>query len=132
MLGSEITALAGQEIPGSNLLNVLILDEDRAVRDSTRDAVQMLGFHTFVADSAEQAYKLLESHPIDVVLLDLRVAGVGGLDALRVIKDVRPNALVIVVTGYATVATAVQAMRMGAFDYLSKPYGTEEIRAILE
>jgi two-component system response regulator HydG len=60
------------------------------------------------------------------------VAGVGGLDALRVIKDVRPNALVIVVTGYATVATAVQAMRMGAFDYLSKPYGTEEIRAILE
>jgi two-component system response regulator HydG len=131
MLGAEV-AIAGREIPGSNLLNVLVLDEDRAVRESSRDAVQMLGFRTLTAETAEQAYKLLESQVVDIVLLDLRLPGSGGLDALRVIKGVRPDALVIITTAYATVPSAVQAMRMRAFDYISKPYTMEELRLILE
>ncbi len=131
MIATEF-ALAGREIPGAALLNLLIIDDDRALRESSRDAVQLLGFHAHVADTAEQAYKLLESQPIDVVLLDLRSPGVGGLDALRVIKSVRPSALVIITTGYATIASAVQAMRMGAFYYISKPYTVEELRLVLE
>jgi DNA-binding NtrC family response regulator len=125
-------AITGHELVGSNLLNVLLLDEDRTLRESARDAVQTFGFHTLVADSAEQAYKTLEAQPIDIILLDLRAPGLGGLDALRVIRGIRPDALVIIATGFPTVASAVQAMRMGAFDYISKPYTMEELRLILE
>jgi two-component system response regulator HydG len=131
MLGVQF-AVNGYEVSGSNLLNVLLLDEDRIVRDSARDAVQTLGFNTLVADTAEHAYKQLEAQAVDIVLMDLRTPGLGGLDALRVIRSVRPDALVIITTAFATVASAVQAMRMGAFDYISKPFTTEELRLVLE
>jgi two-component system response regulator HydG len=64
--------------------------------------------------------------------MDLRAPGLGGLDALRVVRGIRPDALAIITTGFPTVASAVQAMRMGAFDYISKPYTTEELRLVLE
>jgi two-component system response regulator HydG len=131
MLGVQF-AITGHEVTGSNLLSVLLVEEDRMVRESARDAVQTLGFSTLVADSAEQAYRHLEAHPVDIILMDLRAPGLGGLDALRVIRGIRPDALAIITTGFATVASAVQAMRMGAFDYISKPYTTEELRLVLE
>ena len=64
---------------------------------------------------------------IDAVLLDLRLPGAGGLDALRHIKAQRPEALVIVVTGYGTVQSAVQAMKHGAYEYVTKPFSIDEL-----
>src|SRR6202035_4408452 len=99
----------------ANFLNLLILDNDRAVRDAARDVGHSLGFSTQVADSAEQAYRMLENDGIDAVLLDLRVPGVGGLETLKAIKQRRPDAAVIVITNYGTVQSAVQAMKNGAY-----------------
>ena len=130
---SSMDVLAGpREIPGSNLLNLLVVDDERAVREGCRDAAQTAGFNTFVADSAEHAYKVLDTQNIDIVFLDLKLPGAGGLEALRMIKSRRPNAVIIIITGYATVSSAVQAMKLGAFDYISKPFSLDELRIMLE
>ena len=125
-------ATGTREIPGANLLNLLIVDDERAVREGCREAAQIAGFNTFVADTAEHAYKVLDSQNIDIVLLDLKLPGASGLEALRAIRTRKPNAVVVIITGYATVASAVQAMKSGAFDYISKPFTLEELRVMLE
>jgi len=120
------------QIEGANLLNLLIVDDDLAVREACRDVAQSLGFNTRMAESAEQAYRLLDAANTDAVLLDLRMPGAGGLDALHTIRKRRADALVIVVTGYGTVKSAVQAMKDGAYDYVTKPFSMEELRLLLE
>jgi DNA-binding NtrC family response regulator len=121
-----------REIPGANLLNLLVVDDERAIREGCREAAQQAGFNVFAADSAEHAYKVLDSQAIDIVLLDLKLPGASGLEALRVIKGRRPNAVVVIITGFATVPSAVQAMKMGAFEYISKPFTVDELRVMLE
>ena len=120
------------QIEGANFLNLLIVDDERAIRDACREVAQSLGFNTFTADSAEHAYRLLESQGIDAVLLDLRLPGAGGLEALNQIKSRRPDAIIVVVTGYGTVQSAVQAMKNGAYDYVTKPFSLDELRLLLE
>ena len=130
---STMDVLAGpREIPGANLLNLLVVDDERAVREGCRDAAQSAGFNTFAADSAEHAYKVLDNQAVDIVLLDLKLPGASGLEALRTVKRRRPNSVVVIITGYATVSSAVQAMKMGAFDYISKPFTLYELRIMLE
>jgi len=75
---------------------------------------------------------MLETQNIDVVLLDLKLPGAGGLEALHQIKARRPDAVIVVVTGYGTVQSAVQAMKNGAYDYVTKPFSMEELRLLLE
>jgi len=131
-LVAAATSYIPPQIEGANLLNLLIIDDERAVREVCREVAQSLGFNTAVADSAEHAYRMLDTQGTDVVLLDLRLPGAGGLEALRQIKERRPEAAVIVVTGYGTVQSAVQAMKHGAYDYVTKPFSMEELRLLLD
>ncbi len=132
MLVTDVVATQPPHIEGANYLNLLIVDDDRAVREACRAVAQALGFSPHVADSAEQAYRALDSQGTDVVLLDLKLPGAGGLEALHTIKKHRPDALVIVITGHGTVQSAVQAMKDGAYDYVTKPFSMEELRLLLE
>src|SRR5579871_3208599 len=120
------------QIEPANFLNLLIVDDERSIREACREIAQSLGFTAFVADSAEQAYRALDMQSFDAVLLDLRLPGAGGLDALRRIRERRPEAVVIVVTGYGTVQSAVQAMKNGAYDYVTKPFSVDELKQLLE
>ena len=120
------------QIEGANFLNLMIVDDERAIREVCREVGQSLGFNTCVADSAEHAYRQLDSQGIDVVLLDLKLPGAGGIEALRQIKERRPEAEVIVVTGYGTVQSAVQALKNGAYDYMTKPFSMDELKLLLE
>jgi DNA-binding NtrC family response regulator len=120
------------QIEAANFLNLLIVDDEKSIRDACREVAQTLGFTAYVADSAEHAYRLLQAQNIDAALLDLRLPGAGGLEALRQIKAQRPEALVIVVTGYGTVQSAVQAMKHGAYDYVTKPFSMDELKLLLE
>jgi DNA-binding NtrC family response regulator len=129
------TAFApAQSLPAeaANLLSLAIVDDERAIREVCRDVARSMGFNAVVAESAEQIYRMLDSQPTDVVLLDLKLPGAGGLEALQRIKELHPDIEVIVVTGYATVQSAVQAMKNGAYDYMTKPFGMDELRLILE
>ena len=132
MLTIEPAVAPTQQIEGANFLNLLIVDDDRIIREACREVAQSLGFNALVAESAEQAYRLLDSHGTDVVLLDLRLPGANGNEALHAIKKHRPDALVVVVTGYGTVQSAVQAMKDGAYDYVTKPFSMEELRLLLQ
>jgi two-component system response regulator HydG len=120
------------QIQPANFLNLLIVDDERSIREACGEVAHALGFSTSVADSAEHAYRLLETQSIDAVLLDLRLPGAGGLEALRRIKEHRPEAVVVVVTGYGTVQSAVQAMKHGAYDYVTKPFSVDELKMLLE
>lgn len=116
----------------ANFLNLLIVDDERSIREACREVAQSLGFTAQIADSAEQAYRMLDLQSFDSVLLDLRLPGAGGIDALRRIKERRPESVVIVVTGYGTVQSAVQAMKNGAYDYVTKPFSVDELKLLLE
>jgi DNA-binding NtrC family response regulator len=131
MTAAASTAMT-PSIEGANYLNLAIVDDERAIRDVCREVAQSLGFHAVVAESAEHAYRALESQAIDVVLLDLKLPGAGGLEALHQIKALRPDVEVIVITGHATVQSAVQAMKCGAYDYMTKPFSMDELRLILD
>jgi DNA-binding NtrC family response regulator len=120
------------QIEGANFLNLLIVADDHAIREACREVAHALGFNTQTAESAEQAYRLLDTSGSDVVLLDLRLPDANGLQALHWIRKQRPEALVIVVTGLGTVKSAVQAMKDGAYDYVTKPFSMEELRLLLE
>jgi len=132
MTTAAATAPHPPQIEGANFLNLMIVDDERAIREACREVAQSLGFNTSVADSAEHAYRLLDTQGIDVVLLDLKLPGAGGLEALHQIRGRRPDAAVIVVTGYGTVHSAVQAMKNGAYDYVTKPFSMDELKLLLE
>jgi DNA-binding NtrC family response regulator len=120
------------EMESVTVLNLLIIADESAVREAAREVARSLGFNALVAESAEHSNKLLETQPIDVVLLDWKLPGMTGVEALRRIKQRRPEAEVIVVTGSATVQSAVQAMKNGAFEYVTKPLSFDELRLLLD
>ena len=125
-------ATTAEQAADSNLLNLLIVDDERAVRESCREVAEALGFHTTIADSPEHCSRILDSTNVDVVLLDLRLPGTNGLEVLRVIKRRRPDTIVVVMTGYRTLQSAVQAMKSGAYDYVTKPFHFDELRLVLD
>jgi DNA-binding NtrC family response regulator len=114
------------------LLNLLIVDDERTVREAAREAALVLGYRAAASDSADQAMRLLESQSIDVVLLDMKLPGAGGLEILRHIKSRRPDIEVIVITGHGTVESAVQAMKAGAYDFMTKPFSLDQLKLLLE
>jgi len=132
MLATDAVLNPTPQMEGANLLNLLIVDDDRAIREACREVAQSLGFHAQVAESSEQAYRMLDGHSIDAVLLDLKLPGANGMEALHTIRKHRADVLVVVVTGYGTVQSAVQAMKDGAYDYVTKPFSMEELRLLLE
>lgn len=119
-------------VPTPTLLNLLIVDDERTVREACREAAAALGYHTSGSESAEHALRIIESQNIDVILLDLKLPGTSGLELLRQIKQRRQDIEVVVVTGHGTVESAVQAMKAGAYDYMTKPFSLEELKVLLE
>src|SRR6266478_1297883 len=132
MTTAVLTAPNSAQVEASKFLNLMIVDDERAIREVCREVAQSLGFNTVVADSAEHAYRMLDSQNIDVVLLDLKLPGAGGLEALHQISERRPDAIIVVITGYGTVQSAVQAMKHGAYDYVTKPFSVDELKHLLE
>jgi DNA-binding NtrC family response regulator len=123
---------APQPIETPTLLNLLIIDDERTVRDACREVASALGYRASAAESAEQALRMVDSQSIDVAFLDLKLPGRGGLEALRQLKGHRPDIEVIVMTGHGTVESAVQAMKAGAYDYVTKPFSMEQLKLLLD
>jgi DNA-binding NtrC family response regulator len=119
-------------IEGRVSLHLLVVDNDRFVRETCKEAAAALGYHTTATGTAEQALWLMDSQSIDVVLLDMNLPGAGGLEVLRQIKGRQPDIEVIVMTGNDTMQSAVQAMKAGAYDLVTKPFGLNELKLLLE
>jgi len=132
MSTAVLPAFEPAEFENPSLLTLMIVADDTPVREACREVAHSLGFSAVMAESADQGNKLLDSEGVDVVLLDWKAPGMGGIEILRRIKATRPNVEVIVVTSSATVQTAVQAMKNGAFDYVTKPLSLDELRLLLD
>jgi DNA-binding NtrC family response regulator len=107
--------------------NVLIIDDDEVVRLSHLRSLQSAARELEAVGDGEDALRLMERQRFDVVLLDLRMPGMDGMQVLRAIKQNWPESEVVVITGYPTIETAKEAVRLGAYDYLAKPIGPVEV-----
>jgi DNA-binding NtrC family response regulator len=103
-----------------------------AVNNNIRKILASEGYHVDQAVTKAEALESIDRHPYQVILLDLRIPGVKGLELLQVIAEKQPDAKVIIITGYASIDTAVEAARIGAIDYLPKPFTPDEIRNATE
>lgn len=117
---------------GLPALRVLVVDDDLAVRKACCAVAVRMGFVPVPAASVPEARELVLRQPADLLLLDLKLPGGGGLELLREVKERRPETGVIVMTAFASVSSAVEAMRIGAGDYLTKPFALEELTGVLE
>ena len=113
-------------------LRVLVVDDDSPVRNACSEIANSLGFSTQSADSVSSARLALAHSSVDILLLDLKLPGGGGLSLLEDIRAHHPQTIVIVMTAFATVNSAVESMRTGAGDYLTKPFTLEELSTTLE
>lgn len=111
---------------------VLIVDDEDTTRDLCRDVVTDAGFHAKVASTTEQALEILEECPVEIVLTDLRVPNIGGLNLLKRVREHHPETAVIVLTQYGTIESAVEATRIGAADYVTKPFHIPDLRGKLD
>lgn len=108
-------------------VRILVVDDDKAFRVATAALLQDEGYEVVAAASAEEARRALERSSFDLILTDLVMEGMNGIELLRHIKQRSPDSLVMMVTGFGSVQTAVEAMRMGAYDYLVKPCNNDEL-----
>jgi DNA-binding response OmpR family regulator len=107
---------------------VLVVDDEGANRYSVSKTLQRVGHIVKEAANGEEAIEYVSSQEFDVVLTDIRMPGIDGVELLRRIKEQSPDAIVILMTGYASLGTAVEALRLGAHDYLIKPSSSNDIR----
>lgn len=111
---------------------ILIVDDEKVIRDGCERALAGGAYFVQKAENGEQGIAALERDPFDVVLLDLMMPGIDGFAVLKWVKEHRPTTQVIVVTGFATVAKAVAAMKEGAFDFVAKPFTPDYIRIVVQ
>jgi two-component system response regulator HydG len=130
-ISTQVLSEDGAYIP-SHYLSLLIVDDERWIRDSCKEVAEAMGFKVFTADNAVAAARQLETHSIDVVLLDIKLPGPDGLELLLKIKQQQPETEVIMITGHATVDSVLAAMKSGAYDYLRKPFNIDELKLLLE
>jgi DNA-binding NtrC family response regulator len=103
-----------------------------AVNNNIRKILAKKGYDIDQATTKDEALARINARPYRLVLLDLRIPGVQGLEMLKAVVDKNPETRVIIITGYASIETAVEAARMGAVDYLPKPFTPDEIRSATE
>lgn len=108
-------------------IRILVADDEEVVRHSYLRTLAQGHWNVAAAADGTQALKLMETAPCDVVLLDLRMPGLDGISVLKAIKTRWPETEVVVITGYPSVESAKEAVTLGAYDYLAKPLGAEDI-----
>jgi len=110
-------------------IRVLIVDDEAAIRRALRPPLAELGFQVHEASRGEEALQLLHSSPVDVVLLDINMPGIGGIETLRRIRAFAPRLPVLMVTVLEAEEEKVEALELGADDYITKPFSTRELIA---
>jgi two-component system response regulator HydG len=106
---------------------ILLIDDDPGVRDSMERTLRLAGYGVQSAGSGEEGFELARGGAFDVILSDMRMSGISGLDILRQLRDMRVDSAFIIMTGFGTVDTAVEAMKLGAVDFVQKPFFREEL-----
>jgi signal transduction histidine kinase len=109
---------------------VLIIDDEEVVRDSCAHILKKGNYRVETAENGEKGLQMVEDMRPDMVFVDLKMPGISGMEVLDRLQELDPTIIPIVITGYATIDTAVEAMKRGAYDFLPKPFGADELRLI--
>jgi len=112
----------------NDVAHILVVDDEGAIRYSVSKTLQRIGYNVQEAASGEEALEMMKKQEFDVVLTDIRMPGLTGVELLKRIKETAPDSIVILMTGYASLGTAVESLRLGAHDYLIKPSSSQDIR----
>jgi two-component system response regulator HydG len=126
--GTKVESVAAK----SAALSLLIVDDEVITRNLCNDVALEAGLHVYASSTTEQALDILDQYPIDIVVTDLKIPQLGGLELIKRIRAGNPQVSVIVLTQYGTIETAIEATRLGAVDYVTKPFHVEELRSKLE
>ncbi|MBI1728557.1 MAG: sigma-54-dependent Fis family transcriptional regulator, partial [Candidatus Rokubacteria bacterium] len=110
---------------------ILVIDDEKSMRDLLSITLEKEGYDVLTAAGGEPAIEALHRESVDAVITDLRMPKVDGLQVLRVAKEVSPDTAVIVITAVASTETAVEAMKLGAYDYITKPFKLDEVNLIV-
>jgi len=112
-------------------ISILIVDDEESVRDSLYNWFIEDGYRVECAGDAKKALSILESDPFDIILADIKMPGMDGMEMLKRIKTLRKDSIVIIMTAFATVDTAVQALKDGAYDYVTKPFDPDDLSHLI-
>jgi DNA-binding NtrC family response regulator len=118
--------------PPPNPFTVLVIDDEESARQLCAEVAEEAGLRVRAAATTEEALEILEQYPVDIALTDIRVPALGGIELLRRMRASFPQIAVLMLTQYGTIETAVEATRLGAADYVTKPCHVEELRAKLD
>jgi DNA-binding NtrC family response regulator len=125
---AKVEALAAR----SAAFSILIVDDEVTTRNLCRDVAADAGLQVYVAPTTEEALEILDQFPVDIVVTDLQVPQLGGLELLKRTRANNAEIAIMVLTQYGTIATAIEATRLGATDYVTKPFHVDELRAKLD
>src|SRR5919198_6368668 len=120
-----------EQVGAHRRLRVLFVDDETSLREFMHSELPRLGHEVTVCPDGRTALKVLEKSTFDMAILDLRMPGMSGIEVLEHLKKVSPDTEAVVMTGHASMETAIEAVRLGAFDYITKPCKLAEIDAIL-
>ena len=116
---------------GAIKAKILVIDDEQIVHESCNRILTEEGYEVKSAFTGQEGFKKIEEEQFDLVITDLKMPGISGMEALKKIKQDNPNIGIIMVTGYSTAETAVEAMKLGAFDYLPKPFTPDELISVI-
>ncbi len=111
---------------------IVVIDDESSLREGAQRILSRMGYEVFLAERGEAGLKLIKENPISIALLDMKMPGMDGMEVLKEIMAMDRGIIVIVITGYATVETAIQAMKMGAYDFIPKPYEPDQLRIVIK
>ncbi len=115
-----------------NKITVLVIDDERSFTEEMQELLQNTGFKAFIANTARQGLNILKCQLIDLLILDIRLPGVNGLDILKEVKGIYPKMEVIIVSAHGDMESVIRAMRLGALDYLRKPFRHVDFQIAIE
>jgi len=111
---------------------ILVVDDERSMRDFLSIMLKREGHDVVAAENGADALKTVQAEIFDLVISDVKMAGVDGIEVLKTVKELSPETVVIMITAYATAETAVEAMKLGAYDYITKPFKVDEIKLVIQ
>ncbi len=112
-------------------IGIMVVDDERDIRDGSERILSRLGLKVLKASRGEEALNILAKEDVSIVLLDLKMPGMDGMEVLGRIREINEAILVIVITGFATVETAIEAMKRGAYDFIPKPFDPDQLRIVV-
>lgn len=107
---------------------ILVIDDELFIRELLQEFLIKEGYKVYVAESGEKGINLIKATPVEIALIDLKMPGMDGISALKEIKKIAPNTIAIILTGYPTIESSIEALRSGAYDYVVKPFKLNDLK----